>query len=148
MIPEFLFQFKGILSPIQTKTSNKSDDDEEREMVGDDPNASPSGRGSGNSWAKLQISPENIGSMPYENKRLKIYEHAANLHNKAAELQQHALNKTRSIDKYFYAPISFLDPKSARSSYNNVTKHAEMEFRVEIWNDDAKVTTRLKWSIG
>ena len=84
--------------------------------------------------------------MPYENKRLKIYEHAANQHKKAAALQL-AWNKTaKSNSKYYYAPISFLDPKSARSSYNNVTKQAEMEFRVEIWNDDveAKVVDWIK----
>ena len=115
-------------------------------MAGDDPNVSTAGGASGNSWAKLQILPENIGSMPYENKRLKIYAHAANHQNKAAALQ-HTLNKTaKSNSKYFYAPISLLNPKSARSSFNNVTKQAEMEFRVEMWNDDveAKVSDWIK----
>ena len=73
---------------------------------------------------------------------LKIYEHAANQHNKAAELNK----TTRSSGKYFYTPISLLDTESARSSYNNVTNRTELEFRVEMWNDDveAKVSDWIK----
>lgn len=77
------------------------------------------------SWAKLQISPDTLGSMPYGNFRVTIYEHSD---NKKTSTQQ-------SRQKYFYAPIALLDHKSAVSSFNNVTKQAEMRFRIEMWNE-------------
>jgi hypothetical protein len=120
---------KGIFSK-----KNKTNDDDEAllEMAGDDPNATAGEGGGTSSWAKLQISPDDIGSMPYGNKRIKIYEHAANQRNYVAPLSKNMSSK------YYYAPITLLDHKSARSSFNNVTKRAEMEFRIEMWNDDVE----------
>ena len=121
--------------------SNKKDHgDEVMEMAGDDPKVTTSS----NSWAKLQISPDNIGSMLYGNMLLKIYERAANRKNKEASpsLSASGTVKKSLISKYYYAPILLLDRSSASSSFNNVTKQSEMEFRVEMWNDDvqAKMT--------
>nr|CAH0100531.1 unnamed protein product [Daphnia galeata] len=77
------------------------------------------------SWAKLQISPDTLVSMAYGNFRVDIYEHANN----------HKSTTTPSNCKYFYAPIALLDHQGATSSFNNVTKKAEMRFRIEMWND-------------
>ena len=40
-----------------------------------------------------------------------------------------------SNKKYFYAPIALLDHKSAASFFNNVRKQAEIQFRIEMWNE-------------
>ncbi|XP_046654269.1 uncharacterized protein LOC124345538 isoform X2 [Daphnia pulicaria] len=77
------------------------------------------------SWAKLQISPSELCSMPHGSFRINIYEHANN----------HKATTTNASDKkYFYAPIALLDHQSAASFYNNVTKQPEVRFRVEMWN--------------
>jgi hypothetical protein len=76
------------------------------------------------SWVKLEISPNTLNSMEYDNFRIDIYENANN--HKAT---------TASQKKYFYSPLALLDNKSAESSYNNVTKRSEMRFRVEMWSD-------------
>ncbi|XP_046653802.1 uncharacterized protein LOC124344330 isoform X2 [Daphnia pulicaria] len=80
---------------------------------------------SSSSWAKLQISPSELCSMPYGNFRVNIYEHANN--NKATTTN--AINK-----KYFYAPIALLNHRSAHSFFNNVTQESEVRFRIEMWN--------------
>jgi hypothetical protein len=77
------------------------------------------------SWAKLQISPDTLVSMAYGNFRVDIYDHANN----------HKSTTAPSNYKYFYAPIALLDHQGATSSFNNVTKKAEMRFRIEMWND-------------
>ena len=74
---------------------------------------------SNSSWAKLQISPDSLCSMPYGSFRVNIYEHAYN--------QKSTTLSTRR--KYYYAPIALLDHKSAVSDFNNVTNQAEMRFR-------------------
>jgi hypothetical protein len=78
------------------------------------------------SWAQLQISPNGLCSMPYGSFRINIYEHTNN--------QQQATTN-RSNKKYFYAPIALLDHKSAVTPFNNVTRQAEVRFRIEMWND-------------
>ena len=87
-------------------------------------------------WSKLEISPNVIGSVPYSNFRINVYEHAAN-------------NESSNLKKFFYAPISFLDHASAVSYLNNVTKQAEMRFRIELWNDAIQkdVTSWIKREI-
>ena len=77
------------------------------------------------SWAKLQISPNTLVSMAYGNFRVDIYEHANNQKS----------TTTPSNYKYFNAPIALLDHQGTTSSFNNVTKKAEMRFRIEMWND-------------
>ena len=77
----------------------------------------------GISWAKIQISPDILCSVPHGDFRVNIYEHA--------EINQITPNRR----KYFYTPIALLDHKSAVSDYNNVTNQAEMRFRVEMWNE-------------
>ncbi|XP_046645655.1 probable E3 ubiquitin-protein ligase bre1 [Daphnia pulicaria] len=77
------------------------------------------------SWAKLQISPDTLGSMEYGNFLIEIYEHANN----------HKATTTPNQKKYYYSPIALLDHKSANSTYNRVTKQSEMRFRIEMWNN-------------
>ena len=152
---------EAIFQQLNETINNKEDDYHQgggemmtMEMASDDPReiASSSvsgGGGSGDSWAKLQISPDNIGSMQYGNMVLKIYQHASNQQKNAdASLPSTSplsgAMKKSSLSKYYYAPITLMDHRSARSSYNNVTKQAEMEFRVEMWNDDVK-TKVAEW---
>ncbi|XP_046654273.1 uncharacterized protein LOC124345613 [Daphnia pulicaria] len=88
------------------------------------------------SWAKLQISPSELCSMPYGSFRINIYEHANN---------HKATTTNASVKKYFYAPIALLDHQSAKSFFNNVTKQPEVRFRVEMWNPkvESKVVNYL-----
>ena len=76
-------------------------------------------------WEKLRIIPNELCSMPYGNFRVNIYEHANN--------RMETTNPSNK--KYFYAPIALLDHKSAASFFNNVRKQAEIQFRIEMWNE-------------
>ena len=67
--------------------------------------------------------PTVFGSIPYGNLRVKIYEHSDNQ------------KRSTTARMYFYAPIAFLSPTSAVSSFNNVTKQAEVRFEIVMWND-------------
>ena len=95
---------------------------------------------SSSSWAKLQISPSELCSMPYGSFRVNIYEHANN----------HKTTTPPTRYKYFYAPIALLDHKSAVTSFNNVTKQAEVRFRIEMWNDkvESQVVKYLTEFVG
>jgi hypothetical protein len=86
---------------------------------------------SSSNWAKLQISPNIVGSVPYGNFRINVYEHSANQRNAISNENAAADNKN-NLKKFYYAPISLLDHASAVSSFNNVTQQAEMRFRVEM----------------
>ncbi len=88
------------------------------------------------SWAKLQISPSELCSMPYSSFRINIYEHANN---------HKATTTNASGHKYFYAPIALLNHQSAASFYNNVTKQPEVHFRIEMWNPkvESKIVNHL-----
>nr|CAH0111139.1 unnamed protein product [Daphnia galeata] len=92
------------------------------------------------SWAKLQISPSELCSMPYGSFRVNIYEHANN----------HKTTTQPTRFKYFYAPIALLDHKSAVTSFNNVTKQNEVRFRIEMWNDkvESQVVNYLTEFVG
>jgi hypothetical protein len=93
--------------------------------------SNPENSSSSSSWAKLNISPDTLGSMKYGNYRVDIYEHSKNQNP----------NTPSNRHKYYYAPIALLDHKSAISSYNKVTKNPEMKFRIEMWNQ--KVTEEM-----
>ena len=80
---------------------------------------------SSSSWAKLQISPTELCSMPYGSFRVNIYEHAEN----------HKATTPPARFKYFYSPIGLLDHNSAITSFNNVRKQPEVHFRIEMWNN-------------
>ena len=73
--------------------------------------SNPENSSSSSSWAKLNISPDTLGSMKYGNYRVDIYEHSKNQHP----------NTPSNRHKYYYAPIALLDHKSAISAYNKVT---------------------------
>jgi hypothetical protein len=94
---------------------------------------------SSSSWAKLQISPSELCSMPYGSFRVNIYEHANN----------HKTTTPATRYKYFYAPIALLD-QSAVTSFNNVTKQNEVRFRIEMWNDkvESQVVNYLTEFVG
>ena len=77
------------------------------------------------SWAKLQISPNSVGSMPYSNFRVNIF-------NNTNTLQ----GNLKGNNKYYYAPICVLDNLSAVSYFNNVTQRPELNFKIWFWNDD------------
>ena len=93
--------------------------------------SNPENSSGSSSWAKLNISPDTVGSMKYGNYRVDIYEHSKNQNP----------NTPSNRHKYYYAPIALLDHKSAFSYYNKVTKNPEMKFRTEIWNQ--KVTEEM-----
>ena len=77
------------------------------------------------SWSKLEISPVELGSMPYSNYAINIYGHSSN----------NLASTTNDKKKFYYTPVARLDHSSATSSFNNVTQQPEMRFRVEMWND-------------
>ena len=77
-------------------------------------------------WLKLEISPKAIGSVPYSNFRINVYQHSGNRKTGASSGE----------NKFYYAPIALLDISSAVSSFNNATNQAEMKFRIEMWNED------------
>ena len=93
--------------------------------------SNPENSSSSSSWAKLEISPDTLGSMKYGNYRVDIYEHSKNQNP----------NTPSNRHQYYYAPFAILDHKSAFSYYNKVTKNPEMKFRTEIWNQ--KVTEEM-----
>lgn len=80
---------------------------------------------SATSWSKLQISPNELGSVKYGNFLVKIYEH----------FQNHVNTTFLPHKKYFFAPLSRLDHHSANCSFNGVTKEYQMRFHIEMWND-------------
>jgi hypothetical protein len=80
------------------------------------------------SWAKLQISPNTLGSMEFGLYSINVYEHASN-HNPTTPKDRYM---------YYFAPISLLNHKSASSFLNNVTNQAEMRFHIYFWNAELK----------
>jgi hypothetical protein len=80
------------------------------------------------SWAKLEISPDTLGSMEYGNFGIDIYEHTSNRKQ----------NTSLGYCKYYFSPIALLDHESAVSFFNNVTKQPEMRFLIEMWNPKLK----------
>lgn len=80
------------------------------------------------SWAKLQISPDTLGSMEFGHFGINVYEHASN----------HKASTPKDQCKYYFAPISLLNHTSAVSFLNNVTNQAEMRFRIYFWNAELK----------
>ena len=103
-------------------TSPSSSSGEEDLPLNDPPS------GDDDSWTKLQISPNSIGSMPYGDYRINIYEHSVN--------KEPGFNGTK---RYFYAPIVLINHQSACSSFNNVTKEFEMRFRIVMWNEPVEL---------
>jgi len=89
----------------------------------DSDNVDEDRKGDSSSWSLLKISPNVVGSVPYKHFRINVYEHAAQT------------NSRPTLKKFFYAPISLLEPESATSTFNIVTSQAEMKFHIEIWND-------------
>lgn len=83
------------------------------------------------SWAKLQISPNTLGSMEFGHFGIDVYEHTDNHKESNPEDQCKKCN-------YYFAPISLLDHTSAVSLLNNVTNQAEMRFRIYFWNAELK----------
>jgi len=83
------------------------------------------------SWAKLQMSPTAIGSVPYMDFRVNIYEHSANRRNTEA-----TKNNTNIINRYYYAPIALLDARNLFFFQNKITGQIEMDFGIELWNDE------------
>jgi len=84
-------------------------------------------------WMKLEISPKAVGSVPYGNFRINVYQHSGN-------------RKTGGSgeNKFYYAPIALLDIYSGVSSFNDATNQAEMKFRIEMWNEDVQAAV-ARW---
>lgn len=93
--------------------------------------SSPELNNSGSSWSKLQISPHELGSMPYDHYGVSIYGHSKN---------GHFPNITNK--QFFYAPISQLDPTSAKALSNKATGKAELKFLINMWNTDVEEEVR------
>lgn len=85
-----------------------------------------------------QVSQGPLSSMQYGNVRVQISEDAKN--PTSPEIKK----------MYYYSPLTLLDHKSAKSGFNNVTKQAELRFRIEMWNDDVnnKVVEYLSQFLG
>ena len=81
----------------------------------------------GDSWDRLQISPNEFGSMPFGDGIVAIYEHSNN--NKPS------FNGTK---RYYYAPIALLNHDSAYTLFNNITKRAEMHFKIAMWDSNVE----------
>jgi len=81
-------------------------------------------------WSKLQISSRELGSMPYEDYGISIYGHSENT------------IKTNDEKQYFYAPISQLLHKSAKASFNNVSKQHEVLFPIQMWSEELEEKLR------
>ena len=82
------------------------------------------------SWAKLQVSPDTIGSVKYGDIRIDIYEHTRN---------EKTISSTPSNNRYFYAPLSLLNHKSVNSIFNNNANQAQkyqVSFDVEMWSEN------------
>lgn len=90
----------------------------------------------GNSWAKLEISPNSIATVLYNDFLVNIYEHSGN--RRLTEMDQNS-----KLRKYFYAPLALLNVLSARCFKNEIMDQFEMEFHIELWNDaiQKQVTT-------
>lgn len=84
--------------------------------------------GNPSSWAKLEISDVVIGSMDYDTYQVKIYNHASN-----KDVDMNNVEK-----KYYFEPIGQLDHLSAKSNFNNVSKTAEMTFKINMWTDQIR----------
>lgn len=82
------------------------------------------------------MSHKPIGSMEYGNLRIKIYSDFTN------KKYQHG--KTKNTNQYYYSPIALLNHESARSYYIEKTQECEMQFRVQLWNDDIQKNV-TKW---
>jgi len=82
-------------------------------------------------WLKLEISPKAIGSVPYSNFRINVYQHSGN---------NRKTGPSSGENKFYYAPIALLDTSSIISSLNNATNQAEMKIRIEMWNDNVQST--------
>jgi len=65
--------------------------------------------------------------MPYGDGSVAIYEHSNN--NKPS------FNGTK---RYYYAPIALLNHDSAYSYFNNITKRAEMHFKIAMWDSNVE----------
>ena len=118
-----------------------SDDREAFEMAGDDPNVNI--RNEPFSNLHFQIPPHDIGYLLYGNLRIKIYQHVANNKRNSTETEGSLLSlivngSKKNLNQFYYEPIALLDHRSAKSVYNNITKEAEMKFRVQMWTDDVQ----------
>jgi len=76
------------------------------------------------SWfQRLQISEQPVAYMPYQQFRISIF-------------------KSSSIDtqqnRFFYSPISWLDPATTFSSFDKVSQQARVCFRIEFWSKDVE----------
>ncbi len=96
--------------------------------------------GTSSSWAKLMISPNNIGSVPFGSFRVRIYEH----------LENQKETTTPNRKRYFYAPIALLDQNSVTNAFNDITNQTEIQFRIELWNEqvESEVTNYLGKIVG
>lgn len=81
-------------------------------------------------WVKLGISSRPLGSISYRDFRVNVYQ----------QLDKRMVNRISQMNsyqtRYFYAPIALLDQSSATSEHNQVTKQFEMNFNIEMWNDE------------
>ena len=103
-------------------------------MLSDDPKSAGSSDEGSDAWVKLEISPKAIGSVPYSNLRINVYQHSAN----------RKTNSSNGENKFYYAPIALLDTTSAISSLNNANNQAEIKFRIEMWNEDVQAAV-ARW---
>ena len=87
-------------------------------------------------WLSLNISSKELCSMLYGNFHVSVYEHIDN--QNSTTIQGHK--------KYFYTPIALLNRQSIFSTFNNLTNHPEVRFRIEMRNEklESEVVHYLK----
>ena len=116
-------EMSGEWTSIIKRLSRSTPD--EQQVKPQQPAAANNADGSSESWAKLQVSDDVIGTMDYDSYSIKIYGHAKNKDI-----------ATKNEDKkYYFEPIGQLNHRSAQSAFNNITKKAEMTFNVNMWSD-------------
>ena len=130
-----MFSFKAIVWLITLIVfATKESTTEERKQEKQIDKAPPS------SFANLQVPREVfiLCGLNYNSAWITVYEDSK--------------NKRLSNDskKYFYDPITFLDHRSAKSYWNTILDHAEMQFRIKMWNDEIEnlVVSSISEKVG
>lgn len=79
-------------------------------------------------WDQLDIYPKQLGSVPYSNVCVPIYQHVDNLNE--------TIDQSRK--RFFYLPIALLDYTKAVIEYSFLTSKAELRLPVLMWKNEVE----------
>jgi len=82
-------------------------------------------------WSKAQLSSLELGSMQYDNYAISIYAHPNN-----------NAQRENTKKQFYYSPMAHLLHKSAEASFNNITKHHEVTFGIQMWTEEVEDQAR------